>query len=93
MKTYGDSIQPTYLLYEPLLRDGIRLLRTHRGLPLLFNTNPPLCIFDWGGLSDYIGARDANCGYPGILSFVRPFLEITKLGTIHYTGLNYLLKC
>ncbi|KAK7048758.1 Alpha/Beta hydrolase protein [Favolaschia claudopus] len=51
---YGDVIQPAYLLYEPLLKDGIRLLH-------------------------YIGAQDANCAWPGIISFLRllqsPFQE------------------
>ncbi|KAJ6452153.1 hypothetical protein DFH09DRAFT_1351752 [Mycena vulgaris] len=41
---YGDIIQPAYLLYEPLLAAGIRLLH-------------------------YVGAQDANCAWPGVISF------------------------
>ncbi|KAJ7770966.1 alpha/beta-hydrolase [Mycena maculata] len=51
---YGDIIQPAYLLYEPLLAAGIRLLH-------------------------YVGAQDANCAWPGVLSFLKliqsPFQE------------------
>ncbi|KAJ7506650.1 alpha/beta-hydrolase [Mycena galericulata] len=43
---YGDIIQPAYLLYEPLLAAGIRLLH-------------------------YVGAQDANCAWPGVLSFLK----------------------
>ncbi|KAJ6539719.1 alpha/beta-hydrolase [Mycena capillaripes] len=45
-RKYGDIIQPAYLLYEPLLKAGIRLLH-------------------------YIGAQDANCAWPGIISFLK----------------------
>ncbi|KAJ7054942.1 alpha/beta-hydrolase [Mycena amicta] len=51
---YGDQIQSSYLLYQPLLEAGIRLLH-------------------------YVGAQDANCAWPGILSFLKliqsPFQE------------------
>ncbi|KAK7012887.1 Alpha/Beta hydrolase protein [Favolaschia claudopus] len=51
---YGDIIQSAYLLHEPLLRDGIRLLH-------------------------YVGRQDANCAWPGIISFLKllrsPFQE------------------
>ncbi|KAF8215114.1 Alpha/Beta hydrolase protein [Mycena galopus ATCC 62051] len=43
---YGDIIQPSYLLYGPLLKSGIRLLH-------------------------YIGAQDAVCAWPGVLSFLK----------------------
>ncbi|KAF8494769.1 Alpha/Beta hydrolase protein [Gautieria morchelliformis] len=42
----GDLVQQHQLLFEPLLRDGIRLLH-------------------------YIGAQDANCAWPGVLSTLR----------------------
>ncbi|KAJ7668131.1 alpha/beta-hydrolase [Mycena rosella] len=45
-KMYGDIIQPAYLLYEPLLTAGIRLLH-------------------------YVGAQDANCAWPGVISFLK----------------------
>ncbi|KAJ7127668.1 Alpha/Beta hydrolase protein [Mycena epipterygia] len=45
-RLYGDTIQPAYLLYEPLLTAGIRLLH-------------------------YVGAQDANCAWPGIISFLK----------------------
>ncbi|KAJ6520714.1 alpha/beta-hydrolase [Mycena vulgaris] len=44
-RKYGDIIQPAYLLYEPLLAAGIRLLH-------------------------YVGAQDANCAWPGVISFL-----------------------
>ncbi|KAJ7606572.1 alpha/beta-hydrolase [Mycena polygramma] len=43
---YGDIIQPAYLLHEPLLKAGIRLLH-------------------------YVGAQDANCAWPGVISFLK----------------------
>ncbi|KAF8581123.1 alpha/beta-hydrolase [Ramaria rubella] len=42
----GDLIQQSYLLYEPLLKDGVQILH-------------------------YIGAQDANCGWPGVFSFLK----------------------
>ncbi|KAJ7094353.1 alpha/beta-hydrolase [Mycena epipterygia] len=45
-RLYGDIIQPAYLLYEPLLTAGIRLLH-------------------------YVGGQDANCAWPGIISFLK----------------------
>lgn len=42
----GDPVGQPYLLYEPLLRDGIRLLH-------------------------FVGKLDANCGWPGIFSFLK----------------------
>ncbi|KAJ7364872.1 alpha/beta-hydrolase [Mycena albidolilacea] len=45
-RSYGDMIQPSYLLYGPLLKAGIRLLH-------------------------YVGAQDANCAWPGVISFLR----------------------
>jgi hypothetical protein len=53
-------------MYEPLLNDGIRLLRAYASLAL---TRYPILIVLY--YLDYIGAQDANCGWPGILSFVR----------------------
>ncbi|KAI0062587.1 alpha/beta-hydrolase [Artomyces pyxidatus] len=51
---FGDIFHPHYLLYEPLLKAGIRVLH-------------------------YVGARDANCAWPGVLSFLKllrtPFQE------------------
>ncbi|THG95565.1 hypothetical protein EW026_g6107 [Hermanssonia centrifuga] len=50
----GDRLRPTYLLYEPLLKAGYRLLH-------------------------YVGKLDANCAWPGIISFLKllhtPFQE------------------
>jgi len=43
---YGDRTQAAYLLYEPLLKAGIRLLH-------------------------YVGAQDAICAWPGVLSFLK----------------------
>ncbi|KAF8215058.1 alpha/beta-hydrolase [Mycena galopus ATCC 62051] len=45
-EAYGDVIQPSYLLYGPLLKAGIRLLH-------------------------YVGAQDANCAWPGVISFLK----------------------
>lgn len=42
----GDLAGQPYLLYEPLLKDGIRLLH-------------------------FIGKLDANCGWPGVYSFLK----------------------
>ncbi|EKM75126.1 hypothetical protein AGABI1DRAFT_116557 [Agaricus bisporus var. burnettii JB137-S8] len=42
----GDIIRPHHKLYEPLLRDGIRILFI-------------------------IGAQDANCAWPGVLSSIK----------------------
>jgi hypothetical protein len=57
-------MQSAYLLYEPLLSAGIRLLRrwtirTLLGTQLTFH------------IPDYVGAQDANCNQHGIMSFVR----------------------
>jgi len=41
----GDLLRQHYLLYEPLLAQGIRLLH-------------------------YVGVEDANCAWPGVISFV-----------------------
>ncbi|KAF7314768.1 SET domain-containing protein [Mycena kentingensis (nom. inval.)] len=43
---FGDKIQSAHLLYEPLLKAGIRLLH-------------------------YVGAQDANCAWPGVISFLK----------------------
>ncbi|KAJ3576051.1 hypothetical protein NP233_g684 [Leucocoprinus birnbaumii] len=48
-----NSIQPHHLLYEPLLKDGIRILFT-------------------------IGAQDANCAWPGVLSSVSNVLTLSS---------------
>lgn len=57
-------MHPHHLLYEPLLTEGIRFLRQ------LLNSMRPVL---WFRLSfpDYVGAQDANCAWPGIVSFVR----------------------
>ena len=53
--------------------------------PLSSQSDPHPLSFPFLSPPDYIGARDANCGYPGILSFVRLALSlsnVTKLDSL-----------
>lgn len=42
----GDLVHQAHLMYEPLLKEGLRVLH-------------------------YVGAQDCNCGWPGVLSFLK----------------------
>ena len=57
--------QQAYLLYEPLLQAGYRLLREFLRLrPFQDSSNSSVFL-------DYIGKLDANCAWPGVLSTLR----------------------